>query len=170
MTTREDFDNILKWVRSRNNPTSTTVVSEELDFDLARGYVAKFRHIRFTGSPVAYTDADGNLLQIDSVLLRDPDDTLIATEGGAELDFENDVIYADTFTWLGTAAAAGQVILEAQRSSITFTELQDMITARNCRHNSQMGASVGNASNISWLGYTLEAISDVFIMDLLDIL
>ena len=167
MSTRSLFDNIMQWVRSTNRPISTTVLSEELDFDLSRGFVAKFRIIGLSASPISFADADNALLLVESALLRDPDDTSTVN---AELDFQNDLMYGDTFSWFNVITTTGQTILAAQRSSIVFTELMDMVSARNLRHNSVAGNSNGSIDNIFNVGYTLETIDSVFVMDLLDIL
>lgn len=162
-----NFDNLIKVIGSLISVTSTTVVSEEIDLDLPRGFIAKIRKIMSTDGILIATDTDNNLFEVQSALLRDPDD---ASNVMPDLDNSNDVLYADVSDWLVLQSAAGHGAYHSQKSSLTFTELEDLITARNIRHNAQAGASTATIQSAFVNYYTLEKINDGDILNLLDIL
>lgn len=164
------FDNIVQVLATNNIVASTTTVSSELDFELPRGYVAKIHKIIVTWDDVFDKCADAEKDEQKWAVMLDPDD---ATTVQMPTDtVEHDCIAAGRFE-IAVLAAAYMGMYDEHRVEIDFSHLEglDVLTARNMRFNSVGGAASFDASVMQCqIYYTLEAIQDKQIMELLDIL
>ncbi len=164
---RIDTDNLIKlMVEDHLITNSTAVQSAELDLELPRGYIAKIRKVVF--SPFFDTNRTATITTgLFMALVRDPDDPV--TERAPRGVVQHDVIAEFVGTYFYDTVT--ETLLMTTPLTLTFTELEDVITARNLRFNAQTNVAVTDeiSFNIE-VYYTLEKVTDLEILDLLDIL
>ena len=154
---------------------TTTVVSEELDFDIPRGFVVKIHEIEF--------DIRGIQDDIDAIvngqwemvvaLIRDPDDT--TTIGVPANSVQHDVVDDfDVQVVVDATSTQGNAFITTIFKQNKVPEHVDIITARNMRFNiAGAGQDVANLTEAQArvkVKYTLEKVTDIDILNLLDIL
>ncbi len=172
---KADFDNLLKVIVAVNTFNTSTVVSQEIDFELPRGYVAKIHMIEMRFDRI---NEDMEALAIDSatdlgmVLVLDPDDTITTDIGENETQQDAIAWHKIDVVWTGTGDT---VHWDESNKILQFTANGlDVITARNARMNSIGGgpdvSDLTEASAVLIIYYTLEKVTDVDILNLLDIL
>lgn len=164
---KRDFDNLLKVIKSDHAAVANTIVSEEIDLELPRGFIAKIRKIVWLFTSVENAVGEQSFR---SVLILDPDDT--ATSAIPEGQVDHDVIGEFGGVISRTATATGTDTWSSPFPFVLeFDDLaEDVITARNMRHN-----AIGSAANPTFalsllVYYTLEKVTDIDILNLLDIL
>ncbi len=178
MSSRLQFDNIMKVLFVSQTFTGATLVSTELDFDIPRGFIVKIHKVIMEHVQI-FEDFEGisvdKLARMLSALIKDPDDT-------STIDFTSNVVDHDVLMNLDTeiiivAGTAGDTgfLVKNNKSELNFAaEGLDVFTARNMRVNSDAfgtdAADITEASVSVKVHYTLEKISDEMIINLLDIL
>ena len=170
---RKDFDDLLLVIRSNITDDATNaVISNEVDLNLPRGFIAKIKKIIFEANdllPELLDVVATSLLQA-MALIRDPDD--ITSTGMPSNTDEHDVLAEWNFSAIGNTT--GNLIQHPSehRVEIDFSEAdEDVITARNLRFNIS-GATTANYTPTfnCKVYYTLEPVTDDLILNLLDIL
>lgn len=164
---RKDFDNLIKLLRIVLAPTDTTVTSVEVDFELPRGFIAKISKIIFTTFPFTVTGAD-QTQSFQAALLRDPDDA--ATVVVPTNQVQHDVVAHSRGAFVQDFTTSGAGAWISEKKQINFREDEDVVTARNMRFNVQQGATDPDLNFDCDIYYTLEKVTDVDILALLDIL
>lgn len=162
---RKDTDNLLKVISEDHISllSGSGIVSVELDLELPRGFVAKIRKVIFQVTFVESVTLDQ---AVAMALIRDPDD--ITTTSIPFNSVQHDVIAElDFWTIIDVAAIA---VTSATQKIYTFSELEDIITARNMRFNAVASGATQTISVKVAVHYTLEKVTDMEILDLLDIL
>ena len=157
-------------IESRNTIASTTIVSSEIDFELPRGFVVKIHKVRVWAHDIMDKFADAEKDQVHFALLLDPDDAM--TIRMPDNTVEHDVVLSGTIEY-NVVAALTVALLQNHTFEWDFSHLEglDILSARNMRFNIQAGGTtVDGADVICQIWYTLEAIKDTQIMELLDIL
>lgn len=164
---RKDFDNIQKLHRVVLALTVAGIVSVELDLELPRGFIAKISKIIFAVFPFNVA-VGGRDQSFECVLLRDPDDTTtsVVPNNVVQHDVLADMRGVFTFEVFTTGAAS----FVADRKEVSFREDEDVITARNLRFNATMGLAAPDLNFECEIYYTLEKVTDVDLLNLLDIL
>ena len=164
------FDNIMQMIQVTNTVASTTVISTEIDLELPRGYVAKIHKVivywRDVFDKMASGDKDNELYAV----LLDPDDATSLGPPGNSV--EHDVLCNGSFE-AAALAADYMGVHNSLRHETDFSHLEglDILSARNMRFNTQGGNTDYDGSEMECqIYYTLEAIKDTQIMELLDIL
>lgn len=176
--TKALFDNLIKILEVRTLFTGATGVSTEIDFELPRGFVAKIKRVslevRGIAADIATISVDKLLSYIVGLIL-DPDDittTFPPTNVVSHDALES--LQVDVLVVAGTAGDPG-VYISFLRKEVNYeSEGLDVITARNMRQNIDItgtdAADGTEAIAVTTIHYTLEKITDVDILSLLDIL
>lgn len=165
------FDNIMQVIKSRNTIASTTIVSNEIDFELPRGFVAKIHKVVVQVNDVWDKLTSTESIRIEFALLLDPDDALTTQMPFNQV--EHDVVLDGEYNTQNHGATAfGDGTREAFRQyDFSHLEGMDIISARNMRFNIvNVTDEVDGAFVECVIWYTLEEIKDTQIMELLDIL
>lgn len=164
----KDFDNLIKILRVNLSPSDTTALSVEIDFEIPRGFVVKISKIVwnvFIFEAIIGVDA----IQIfQAALLRDPDDTASIVMPNNEV--QHDVISQFRGSWITEFTTSGLTVVVGQRKQINFREDEDVITARNMRLNVISSLITMDVNYDVEIYYTLEKVTDVDILNILDIL
>ena len=103
---RKDFDDLLLVIRSNiTDDASATVISNEVDLNLPRGFIAKIRKVIFEANdlPPELLDVVATSLVQAMALIRDPDDT-VSTGMPSNTD-EHDIIADWNFGMVGNTTA-----------------------------------------------------------------
>lgn len=162
------FDNIMQVIAADNTVNGTTVVSSEIDLELPRGYVAKIHKVvvQVTGWDAVLGAAENDRFRY--CLLLDPDDN---TTVEMPVDtVEHDALVAGYFSFL-TITNLGIGPMDQHQFDFSNLDGLDILSARNLRFNIAAGGTdLNNAVVKVMIYYTLEAIKDSQIMELLDIL
>jgi len=173
-----DFDNLIKVFKGNISLNAGSIASVELDFEIPRGFIVKIKKIvmQFMNWSEDYEGlAQGETtFAAQGALLRDPDDaTTIQIPAGS---VQHDVIAeAQLVGYIHsvTNENLGPMITGVTKI-INFNHEDDVITARNMRLNV---IGQGNDSAVltetvlqAEIYYTLEKVTDVDILNLLDIL
>lgn len=164
---RKDFDNLQKLHRVILVNVTTGTLSVEVDLELPRGFIAKISKILFTVFPFAVA-VGGREQNVECVLIRDPDDTTTTVIPANAV--QHDVIAALRGVFIMEVFTTGAASFVADRKQVLFREDEDVITARNLRFNSKMGLTAPDVNFECEIYYTLEKVTDVDILNLLDIL
>lgn len=171
------FDNLLKVIKGRSTFTTTTIISLEVDFELPRGFVAKVAFIEMVAEKISEDLEAQNIdiaYELQMALIRDPDDTTTIEIPVNQV--QHDVIMEHKVTVVnlqGTAESA-LAVSETLKKLDFSSEGNDLITARNMRFNI-VTSGPGPTLATEGLGsvhiyYTLEKVTDIDILNLLDIL
>ncbi len=168
----KDFDDLLKVLRVSVTLNGTTTVSTEIDFELPRGFIAKIRKVHIGIWNITDVLIAAEVVSVNGALVRDPDD---ATQVQfPQNTVEHDVIADYQQEYIGIVGAAGQFTVKnhGNQGIFDFEAMGvDVITARNMRINTQAdGTELGTATTRVIIFYTLEKVTDVDILNLLDIL
>lgn len=175
---RQDFDNLLKVIQAGLVLNAATLVSIELDFELARGFIAKIWRIEMAW--INWNeDVEGIVGDLTmgcvGALIRDPDD--ITSQAFPNNEVQHDVVAAFSAELQSDADGSADLTaieVEGARKVVEIPEHIDLITARNMRWNVN-GTGPDNASLTESAGrvavyYTLEKVTNADILELLDIL
>ena len=164
------FDNIMQVYRGLIVVAGTATQSVEIDLELPRGYVAKIHKVimdmRFTLDLGVLSDT----LETQCALVLDPDDA-VTVQMPANV-VEHDVLCDALFEIReGATTENGHAKIWTKQIDFSHLEGLDVITARNMRWNINEAAAQYDGSHATvTIYYTLEAIQDKQIMELLDIL
>lgn len=152
------FDNIMHVIKSSHTSivSGSGTVSDELDLELPRGYVAKIKEIVFEA-----VNGEALVHNIQGAVVNDPDDNVTITIPENRVD--HDVI-AD----VGYQQGAGSTIGSWWRQYYFDQEL-DVIAARNIRVN-LANSGAGAFNMMTKIYYTLEEVTSDLLLNLLDIL
>jgi len=171
------FDNILKLLAVISTFTTSTLVSIELDFEMPRGFIAKIADILIE---VLDIEKDLAALAADSeykmfgALVRDPDDITSAAIPSNRVDHDVIMDFDVGVVFIFAVEGVPQIIGDVRKERNFNAEGIDVFTARNMRFNIDgAGAQVAlltEARAKAVVHYTLEKISNVDIVNLLDIL
>lgn len=164
------FDNIMQVISVSNTIAGATVISTEVDLELPRGYVAKVHKVRVQFQDCLAKMVNAELDEVHYALLLDPDDA--ATIAMPHETVEHDVILSGQFQY-GVVVAAHGGLWNSFEEQWDFSHLEglDILSARNMRFNCAATADYVDGAEIECqIWYTLEAIQDKQIMELLDIL
>jgi hypothetical protein len=172
---KKDFDNLRKLMRVDNTLNAGSIVSVEIDFEIPRGYIVKIFSIKLSinnwSEDFETLITNQFNMQIQSALLRDPDDSTTVQTPANET--EHDVV-AELKSDLWLDGGTGGQVVSNQQKTYDFPEFVDVITARNMRFNTigQGGdvASLTESVARCEIEYTLEKVTDADILELLDIL
>lgn len=181
MAGKRDFDNLAKSIAGAVILASNVLQSVEIDLELPRGFIAKIYKVEFmlldTSKDFAIFVTEGNnAVDFLMGLINDPDDisNILTTSNRVN----HDVIaeYAPDF-WADIGAVdpdgRGPVVLDFKKT-VDFPEHIDVIAFRNLRFNAVAGGSADSSITETIakviVHYTLEAVTDADIMNLLDIL
>lgn len=171
---KKDFDNILKVIKVENTFVAGTLVSQEVDLELPRGFVAKIWKVKLKfiemGEDWETQEATTAGHVLSCGLQRDPDDTTTVQLPRASV--QHDGIFDHSMEFLFSANATPH--FGETETTLEVPEHIDLITARNMRFNSVGGGpdvanlteSIANCA----IYYTLEKVTDDDILNLLDIL
>jgi len=166
MVRKQMFDNIMKVYRANISTLLNVTQSVELDLDIPRGYIAKIKKVIF--------GSDGNMSGVGdntfvAAVVRDPDDD--ETVGIPDQDSEHDVIADFRATYTMGTLTTGNHQYGINRQMIEFDQELDVVSARNLRFNAN-GITASPTLDLLYceVYYTLEAVSDELVLDLLDIL
>lgn len=167
------FDDLMKVIRSNVIFDGTTIVSQEVDLELPRGFVAKIKmvYLEVEGwelDTVGETNSVGGAQQ---ALVRDPDDSI--TTFIPDNEVQHDVICdLPTGLTIDALATKGNTTIGSLDRRFDFENMGlDVITARNLRHNCVADNAIWDvAIGKCTIYYTLEAIKEDDILALLDIL
>ena len=171
---RKDFDDLLLVIRSNiTDDAVAAVISNEVDLNLPRGFIAKIKKVIFEANDLApeLLDVVATSILQAMALIRDPDDT-VSTGMPSNTD-EHDVIAEWNFSAIGnTTGNLIQMPGGQLRVEIDFSEAdEDVITARNLRFNISGSATANFTPTYNCkVYYTLEPVTDDLILNLLDIL
>jgi len=167
------FDNLMKVIKIENIIASTTIVTVEVDFELPRGFVAKIHKVIMGLRNYVQFTTVGDAAQLNSCLVRDPDDITTtqipvnSVQHDAIMDWVAEILILEV-------TAVGEIVLwnDGFYKTVDFTTLgMDVITARNMRFNTVAFAStLDGADTMCEIYYTLEEVTDIDILNLLDIL
>lgn len=165
------FDNIAQVINVNITVAGGAAAqSDEIDLELPRGFVAKIHKIIVNWRNVFDLSVAGDSGQMFYAVLLDPDDA--TTTQMPENTVEHDVIMHGGMQ-IEEEAGSTAAWWTNLRHEIDFSHLEgmDVISARNLRFNifedgGQLDASIMQCT----IYYTLEAIKDTEIMELLDIL
>lgn len=159
-------DNLVKVMHGQLVHSGTDPQSEELDFDLPRGFVAKVKEVTFEHYAPSGVPATADVYAVRAALIRDPDD---ASSIQVPVNtVQHDVVMSTVF-FLNHITDLN--IMNQWRASKKFNQEEDVITARNMRFNTDSDnvASNGYITDC-YVYYTLEKVSKTEILELLDIL
>lgn len=152
------FDDIEKVIKSVHSAvvTGSGTVTDEVDLELPRGFVAKIHKVRLVVNVAA-----GLVINAQAALVNDPDD--ITTIAIPENQVDHDGIY-DLF-FQANASHTGSVEEQIHQPPPG----KDIIAARNLRFNAA-NSGAGAFNVICEVFYTLEQVTSDLLMNLLDIL
>lgn len=163
------FDNIMQVISAEGTVAGTAIISSEIDLELPRGYVAKIQKVvvQFRGWDAVVSSGVND--RIECALLLDPDDAL--TVRIPDNQVEHDVLLDEM--WEMALLTTTLALKDEGMRQYDFSQLEgfDIITARNMRWNvTAAGTGLNGMIPKVNIYYTLEAIKDAQIMELLDIL
>lgn len=165
MVGRIDFDNLLKVHRVNLVTIANVIQSTELDFDLPRGFIGKVRKVGLFHNGLLSAAGANDFVM---ALVNDPDDTVTTAIPIDSVD--HDVIASISFN-IENVAAQPASWMYPSGYVLTFSELEDVVFARNMRFNSVGLAAVPTLGQVEvQVYYTLEKVTDADILNLLDIL
>ena len=142
--------------------------SIELDLELPRGFVAKIKKVQVNWRNLFDVIVSTDQGQLSFALMNDPDDDDTTTLPPNNV--EHDVIWAGAMQVFSLEAGPDAMWTNVNQE-INFGQELDVIAARNLRFNIIVDSATVDGSLVSVLvWYTLEAIHDTQIMELLDIL
>lgn len=180
---KTDFDNLMKIFRASHTRNGNLTVSTEVDLELPRGYIAKIAKIIFAVSEDALeallgesaTTTAAFTLDVRMALVRDPDDTNTdeIPSNVVEHDVIGDMKFAIGVDHDAVGTLQGTQTMTSSRKEVNFvSEGLDVVTARNMRFNSDADVNdfVGEPNVEVEIHYTLERVTDIDILNLLDIL
>ncbi len=163
---QELFDNIAFIIAAEHALASTGIASIELDLELPRGFIAKFKstdfYLKDPQSPV-----NVGTFQIQAAIINDPDDAASIEIPSNRVD--HDVIDDAIFhSMVGAAGINPQ--FELAPKSKKWDQESDIIAARNLRYNAQTDSANWFATPRFKGVYTLEEVTTETLLNLLVIL
>jgi len=173
-----DFDNLLKVFKGNISLNAGSIASVELDFEIPRGFIIKIKKIilQFMNWSEDYEGlAQGETtFAAQGALIRDPDDTTTIQIPAGRV--QHDVLAEAQL--VGYLHSVTNENLGPTVTGVTkiydFNHEDDIVSARNLRLNV---VGQGNDSAVltetvfqSEVHYTLEKVTDIDILNLLDIL
>lgn len=165
---KTDFDNLIKVMRINLSPADTTLTSVEIDFEIPRGFIVKIHKIVWNVF-IFITIIGVDAIQIfQAVLIRDPDDATTIVIPINQV--QHDVISQFRGSWITEFTTSGLTVVVGQRKQISFRQDLDVVTARNMRMNVQSSLTTMDVNYDCEIYYTLEKVTDIDILNLLDIL
>lgn len=159
------FDNIMKVYRQQLTVIANVTKSVEMDLEIPRGYIAKIKKVILS--------CDGNMAvganYFSLGCINDPDDIITGLVPIGQV--KHDVIFARQFAVSFSTQATGNLHGGDLYSEIVFDQELDVVAARNLRFNAVAANATPTMSGVDChVYYSLEAISDQLILELLDIL
>lgn len=167
---KRDFDNLSKNLRGAVTGSGTDNQSVEMDFEIPRGMIIKIKKVEFQirWAASVLTGAD-SFQDVDFALLRDPDDTLQTSIPDGEV--QHDIICDGNYMHEEEITTEGLTNLSRSVSILKeFDQEEDVVSARNLRLNMDQGEASPDFKVSCVVYYTLERVSDIDIINLLDIL
>lgn len=174
---RKDFDDLLQVLEGAIVMTASTIVSLEMDFEIPRGYIIKIHQAILKVERLAEdfeTISADKLARIAICLLLDPDDVSTTTMSSNAVD--HDVLMDLDIDAMLVAGTAGDVVstLQATNEKLIDFGKMDVVSARNMRLNARAsGTDAGDITEtfaVAQVYYTLERVTDIDVLNLLDIL